>query len=67
MERFKTKDKNYFRIYDRRQAIAKALSMAEIGDIVLLTGKGAETTMAIGDKRLPWSERQIALEILEKE
>ncbi len=65
VERFKTKDKNYFRIYDRRQAIAKALGMAEIGDIVLLTGKGAETTMAIGDKRVPWNERQVALEILE--
>jgi UDP-N-acetylmuramyl tripeptide synthase len=64
VDRFKTKDKNYFRIYDRRQAIAKALSIAEIGDIVLLTGKGAETAMAIGDKRIPWNERQTVLELL---
>jgi UDP-N-acetylmuramoyl-L-alanyl-D-glutamate--2,6-diaminopimelate ligase len=65
----KKKDKDYFRIFDRRQAIHKALSLAEIGDIVLITGKGAEETMAIGDERLPWKERQVIeeeLEILEK-
>lgn len=65
----KKKDKNYFRIFDRREAIRKALSLAEIGDIVLITGKGAEETMAIGDERLPWKERQVIeeeLEILEK-
>jgi len=65
----KKKDKNYFRIFDRREAIRKALSLAEIGDIVLVTGKGAEETMAIGDERLPWKERQVIeeeLEILEK-
>jgi len=62
----KKKNKNYFRIFDRRQAIAKALSLAEIGDIVLLTGKGAEVTMALGDTRLPWSERQVIEEELEK-
>ncbi len=66
VERFKTKDKNYFRIYDRRQAIAKALSIVEIGDIVLLTGKGAETTMAIGDQRVPWNEKRVVLDELEK-
>lgn len=66
----KKKDKDYFRIFDRRQAIHKALSLAEIGDIVLITGKGAEETMAIGDERLPWKERQVIeeeLETLQKE
>ncbi|MFZ3031878.1 MAG: UDP-N-acetylmuramoyl-L-alanyl-D-glutamate--2,6-diaminopimelate ligase [Candidatus Moraniibacteriota bacterium] len=62
----KKKDKNYFRIFDRREAIHKALSLAEIGDIVLITGKGAEVTMALGDTRLPWSERQVIEEELEK-
>ncbi len=61
----KKKDKDYFRIFDRRQAIHKALSLAEIGDIVLITGKGAEETMAIGDKRLPWHERQVIEEELQ--
>ncbi|MDP3957752.1 MAG: UDP-N-acetylmuramoyl-L-alanyl-D-glutamate--2,6-diaminopimelate ligase [bacterium] len=62
----KKKDKNYFRIFDRREAIHKALSLAEIGDIVLITGKGAETSMAIGNKRLPWSERGVVEEELTK-
>lgn len=62
----KKKDKNYFRIFDRRSAIAKALSLAEIGDIVLVTGKGAEVTMALGDERVPWSERRVIEEELEK-
>jgi UDP-N-acetylmuramoyl-L-alanyl-D-glutamate--2,6-diaminopimelate ligase len=55
----KKKDKNYFRIFDRREAIRKALTLAEIGDIVLITGKGAEETMALGDARIPWNERSV--------
>ena len=62
----KKKDKTYFRIFDRREAIHKALSLAEIGDIVLITGKGAEVTMALGEKRVPWSERQVIEEELLK-
>lgn len=61
----KKKDKTYFRIFDRREAIHKALSIAEIGDIVLVTGKGAEVTMAFGDQRVPWSERQVIEEELQ--
>ncbi len=60
----KTRSYEYFRIYDRRKAITKALTMAERGDIVLVTGKGAETSMAIGKERIPWSERQVIEEIL---
>lgn len=62
----KKKNKNYFRIFDRREAIRKALSLAEIGDIVLITGKGAETSLAIGSQRLPWSERAVIEEELVK-
>lgn len=66
VERFRKKDRDYFRIYDRREAITKALTLAEIGDIVLVTGKGAETTMAIGDERIPWNEREVIRETLQK-
>lgn len=62
----KKKDKNYFRIFDRREAIRKALSLAEIGDIILITGKGAEETMALGEKRVPWNERRVIEEELRK-
>ncbi|MDD2766897.1 MAG: UDP-N-acetylmuramoyl-L-alanyl-D-glutamate--2,6-diaminopimelate ligase [Candidatus Moranbacteria bacterium] len=62
----KKKEKNYFRIFDRREAIKKSLSLAEIGDIVLITGKGAEETMAIGEERIVWNERQAIEEELKK-
>lgn len=53
------KSGNFFRIFDRREAVRKALALAEEGDIVLVTGKGAEETMALGDKRVPWKERAV--------
>ena len=40
--------------------------MAEIGDIVLITGKGAEVTMALGEERISWSERKVIEEELKK-
>lgn len=57
--RNKTEGENFFTIFDRREAIAKALSLANPDDILLVTGKGAEETMAIGDERLPWSDRRV--------
>jgi len=56
----------YFRIFDRREAIAKAISIAEAGDIILVTGKGAEETMALGNERIPWKEREVIESILKK-
>jgi UDP-N-acetylmuramoyl-L-alanyl-D-glutamate--2,6-diaminopimelate ligase len=56
--------KNYWRILDRREAIAWALSIAKPGDWVIVTGKGAEETLAIGDERLPWNERAVIEEEL---
>lgn len=67
VERFKIKEKNYFRVYDREAAIRKAIQMAEIGDIVLLTGKGAETSMALGDQRVLWNERAVVEKILKEQ
>lgn len=61
----KKKDETYFRIFDRRAAIAKAIALAEEGDMILVTGKGAEETMAIGDTRVPWRERSVIEEILQ--
>ena len=42
----------------------KALQIAKPGDIVVVTGKGAEETMAIGTKRIPWNDPQIIRELL---
>jgi UDP-N-acetylmuramyl tripeptide synthase len=34
------------------------------GDIVLVTGKGAEETMAIGERRIPWNDKKVIAEEL---
>lgn len=49
---------------DRRRAITQALSHAHSGDVVLITGKGHETTQTVGDEVLPFDDRSIAREIL---
>ena len=56
----------YFRIFDRREAIHKAITLAKSGDIILITGKGAEMTLAVRDKRIPWNERRVIEEELAK-
>jgi UDP-N-acetylmuramoyl-L-alanyl-D-glutamate--2,6-diaminopimelate ligase len=55
---------NFLKIMDRREAIKKALTLANPGDIVVVTGKGAEETMAIGKERIPWNERKVIEEVL---
>jgi UDP-N-acetylmuramoyl-L-alanyl-D-glutamate--2,6-diaminopimelate ligase len=60
----KTEGENLFRILDRRQAIKKALQIAKPGDYIIVTGKGAEETMAIGKKKIPWNDRKVILEEL---
>ena len=62
----KTAGKEYFRIFDRREAIAKALTMAVQGDVVVITGKGAEETMKIGARMIPWNDARVVREELKK-
>jgi UDP-N-acetylmuramoyl-L-alanyl-D-glutamate--2,6-diaminopimelate ligase len=58
-------DSTYWKIFDRREAIAKAFSLAKEGDVVTITGKGAETTMLWGNEPRPWSDKQVVKEELE--
>lgn len=60
----KARGQNLFLIEDRREGIKKAISLARVGDIVLITGKGAEQTMIVGKKSLPWDDRAVAKEEL---
>lgn len=62
----KDKGKTMLRIMDRRLAIRKALELSSPYDIIVMTGKGAEEIMAIGNERIPWNEKQVILEELEK-
>ena len=56
--------RTYERIEDRRQAIARALTLAGPKDVVLLAGKGHETYQIRGTERVPFDERVIVRELL---
>jgi UDP-N-acetylmuramoyl-L-alanyl-D-glutamate--2,6-diaminopimelate ligase len=66
VQKYKKENINCWRILDRREAIKRALTLAQAGDFVILTGKGAEEIMAIGKKRIPWKEREVVKEELAK-
>ncbi len=53
------------RLVDRREAIARAVDIARSGDVVLIAGKGHETTQHTGDVKTPFSDVKVAREILE--
>ncbi len=56
-----------FKMLDRGQAIKKALSLAETGDIVIITGKGAEQCiMGPRGEKIPWDDREIVKKELKK-
>jgi UDP-N-acetylmuramoyl-L-alanyl-D-glutamate--2,6-diaminopimelate ligase len=45
---------------DRKEAIKRALSLAEKGDAVIITGKGSEPWMCVKNgKKIPWDDREI--------
>ena len=53
-------DKEIHQIVDRKEAIFKALSIAEPGDTVLIAGKGHETGQYFSDRTIPFDDREVA-------
>ena len=51
-------------VLDRRAAIAAALGAAHPGDLVLVAGKGHETTQIVGGRVLPFDDRGVVQELL---
>jgi UDP-N-acetylmuramoyl-L-alanyl-D-glutamate--2,6-diaminopimelate ligase len=49
---------------DRERAIEIALDQARSGDIVLLAGKGHETTQVLRDRTIDFDDRQMARQML---
>ena len=50
---------DHVRIEDRREAIARALSIATPNDVIVLAGKGHETYQIRGTTSFPFDERDI--------
>ena len=58
---------NYEKILDRKEAIKKALSLARLEDIVIITGKGSEPWMCLArGRKIPWDDREIVKEEFKK-
>ena len=65
-EGIKPTGKPYEVIENRREAIRRALSMGEEGDIIVLAGKGHETYQEIQGVRYPFDEKVVVRELLEE-
>ncbi|HEY9899656.1 MAG TPA: UDP-N-acetylmuramoyl-L-alanyl-D-glutamate--2,6-diaminopimelate ligase [Pantanalinema sp.] len=57
-------DGSYEAFADRREAIRAAVQAARPGDVVVIAGKGHETYQIIGDKTLPFDDREVAREAI---
>ena len=52
-------------IEDRRQAIGRAIDLAQDGDIVLIAGKGHENYQILGERTIDFDDRQVARRFIE--
>jgi UDP-N-acetylmuramoyl-L-alanyl-D-glutamate--2,6-diaminopimelate ligase len=52
----------YLRVPDRREAIRTAIDLANPGTIVVIAGKGHERVQVIGNRSIPFDDRDVAAE-----
>lgn len=64
--KIKKEGESLWKIFDRKLAIEKAISIAERDDLVLILGKGAEQWQIFKDKKIPWDDREIVREAIKK-
>lgn len=57
---------NYVLIENRKEAIKKAIEIAQKGDVIVIAGKGHEDYQILKDKVIPFDEREIIKEIIEE-
>ena len=58
--------KNYIRIENRTEAIEKAFSMAQAGDIIAILGKGRDDYMAVGNEKVSYCDYDVIRKYFEK-
>ncbi|MBI4004614.1 UDP-N-acetylmuramoyl-L-alanyl-D-glutamate--2,6-diaminopimelate ligase, partial [Candidatus Roizmanbacteria bacterium] len=59
--------KTYAIILNREAAIKKAIEIAKKGDVVVITGKGHEKSLARGNKEWSWDEKDIVKKYLKSQ
>ena len=57
---------SYESIPDRREAIFRAIGLAEKDDLVMIAGKGHETYQIVGSEKYHFDDREVATEALER-
>ena len=57
-------EKTFETIVDRRQAIFRAVELAQAGDIILILGKGHENYQILKEKTIHFDDREVALDAL---
>lgn len=62
----KKEGETLFVIPDRRDAIRQALQLGQTDDIIVATGMGNFESMVIGTQKIPWNDKQVIQEELEK-
>jgi UDP-N-acetylmuramoyl-L-alanyl-D-glutamate--2,6-diaminopimelate ligase len=65
LQGFKNKE-SYLVELDRKNAIVKAIELAEPGDIVLIAGKGHETSQIFAHQTVEFDDRKVAWQACEK-
>ena len=58
--------RDFVEVVHRREAIATALTRAAPGDLVVICGKGHERSIEMGDRTIPWDDRDVTREELAK-
>lgn len=56
----------YLMIHNRKQAIEEALKYSKEGDIIAILGKGNEEFQIINDQSIPFSDKKIANQMIQK-
>ena len=51
---------------DRAAAIARAIELADTGDVVVIAGKGHEQGQELADRRIPFDDREVARDVLRR-
>ncbi len=57
----------WWKVPERRDAIERAIKQCRLDDVVLLTGMGAQEYKIVGTEKVPWSDRDVVMEILKAE